>query len=76
METYQRPQVSCRLINDNHQAEKERYWRNLKNRKIQKKVRIVYNSECVRVLCLDLLTRPKMPFKVMHRKEMTHSNGS
>ena len=24
----------------------------------------------------DLLTRPKMPFKVMHRKEVTHSNGS
>ena len=23
-----------------------------------------------------LLTRPKMPFKVMHRKEVTHSNGS
>ena len=22
------------------------------------------------------LTRPKMPFKVMHRKEVTHSNGS
>ena len=21
-------------------------------------------------------TRPKMPFKVMHRKEVTHSNGS
>ena len=28
------------------------------------------------VLCLDLLTRSKMPFKVMHRKEVTHSNGS
>ena len=28
------------------------------------------------VLCFDLLTRPKMPFKVMHRKEVTHSNGS
>ena len=28
------------------------------------------------MLCFDLLTRPKMPFKVMHRKEMTHSNGS
>ena len=27
------------------------------------------------VLCFDLLTRPKMPFKVMHRKEVTHSNG-
>ena len=24
----------------------------------------------------DLLTGPKMPFKVMHRKEVTHSNGS
>ena len=28
------------------------------------------------VLCFDLLTRPKMPFKVMHPKEVTHSNGS
>ena len=28
------------------------------------------------VLCFDLLTRPKMPFKVMHRKEVTHSSGS
>ena len=27
-------------------------------------------------LCFDLLTRPKMPFKGMHRKEVTHSNGS
>ena len=23
-----------------------------------------------------VLTRPKMPFKVMHWKEVTHSNGS
>ena len=23
-----------------------------------------------------ILTRPKMPFKVMHWKEVTHSNGS
>ena len=30
----------------------------------------------VYVLYFDLLTRPKMPFKVMHRKEVTHSNGS
>ena len=28
------------------------------------------------VLCFDQLTRPKMPFKVMHRKEVTHSDGS
>ena len=28
------------------------------------------------LLCFDLLTRLKMPFKVMHRKEVTHSNGS
>ena len=35
-------------------------------------------SFCMRMplLCFDLLTRPKMPFKVMHRKEVTHSNGS
>ena len=32
--------------------------------------------QAVVVLCFDLLTRPKMPFKVMHRKEVTHSNGS
>ena len=30
----------------------------------------------LKVLCFDLLTRPKMPFKVTHRKEVTHSNGS
>ena len=29
-----------------------------------------------RLLYFDLLTRPKMPFKVMHQKEVTHSNGS
>ena len=29
-----------------------------------------------KVLYFDLLTRPKMPLKVMHRKEVTHSNGS
>ena len=28
------------------------------------------------MLCFDLLTRPKMPFRVTHRKEVTHSNGS
>ena len=28
------------------------------------------------MLCFDLLTRPKMPFKVIHRKMVTHSNGS
>ena len=28
------------------------------------------------MLCFDFLTRPKVPFKVMHRKEVTHSNGS
>ena len=28
------------------------------------------------MLCFDLLTRPKMPFKVMYRKEVIHSNGS
>ena len=28
------------------------------------------------MLCFDLLTWPKMPFKVMHQKEVTHSNGS
>ena len=28
------------------------------------------------LLCFDFLTRPKMPFKVMHRKEVIHSNGS
>ena len=28
------------------------------------------------LLCFDQLTRQKMPFKVMHRKEVTHSSGS
>ncbi len=28
------------------------------------------------LLYFDLLTRPKLPFKVMHRKEVTHSNCS
>ena len=28
------------------------------------------------VLCFDHLTLPKMPFRVTHRKEVTHSNGS
>ena len=27
------------------------------------------------MLCFELLTRPKMPFKVLHRKEVTHSNA-
>ena len=30
----------------------------------------------LQMLCFDLLTQPKMPFKVMHREEVTHSNGS
>ena len=30
----------------------------------------------IQLLCFDLLTRPKMPFKGMHRKEVIHSNGS
>ena len=34
------------------------------------------NFNFLHVLCFDLLTRPKMPFKVMHRKEVTHSSGS
>ena len=29
----------------------------------------------IQLLCFDLLTRPKMPFKVRHRKEVTHSDG-
>ena len=32
---------------------------------------------CVaQMLCFDFLTRPKMPFKVVQRKEVTHSSGS
>ena len=27
----------------------------------------------LKLLCFDLLTRPKMPFRVMHRKEVTHT---
>ena len=33
-------------------------------------------SVILKMLCFDLLTSPKMPFKVMHWKEVTHSNGS
>ena len=33
-------------------------------------------EDCQRVLYFNLFTRPKMPFMVMHRKEVTHSNGS
>ena len=36
----------------------------------------ITQSVCLMLLCFDLLTRPKMPFKVMHRKEVTHSGGS
>ena len=35
----------------------------------------LHNSQWITLLCFDLLTRQKMPFKVMHRKEVTHSNG-
>ena len=34
------------------------------------------HTHTTHMLCFDLLTRPKMPFKVIHRKEVTHSNGS
>ena len=37
---------------------------------------IMFLTWVVLLLCFDLLTRPKMPFKVTHRKEVTHSNGS
>ena len=33
-------------------------------------------SNKVGLLCFDLLIRPKMPFKMTHRKEVIHSNGS
>ena len=39
MEACLQPQVSWRHINDNHQAEKERYWGNQKNGKILPKER-------------------------------------
>ena len=43
-------------------------------------VRPYFSSKVLHVwfvlLCFDLLNRPKMPFKVMHRKEVTHSSGS
>ena len=41
-----------------------------------KKLQLYENSSFGRMLWFDLLTRPKMPFRVMHRKEVTHSNGS
>ena len=37
---------------------------------------LFFNMRIRLLLCFDLLTRPKMPFKVMRRKEVTHSNGS
>ena len=37
METCLLPQVTCRLINNNHQAENKRYRINRKNRKLQSK---------------------------------------
>ena len=45
MEACLQPQVSCRLINGNHQAEKERYTRNRKSGKIQSKERL----DCVQL---------------------------
>ena len=56
MDACLRPLVSCRLITTNHQAEKGRYWRNRKNRKIQENVyvRIEYNSVRVYV-CVDYI---------------------
>ena len=38
--------------------------------------RIRLHSAKFPLLCFDLLIRPKMPFKVMHRNEVIHSNGS
>ena len=38
--------------------------------------RIIQSALAEQLLCFDLLTRPKMPFRVMHRKKVTHSNGS
>ena len=38
--------------------------------------RISHEIDDLILLCFGLLTRPKMPFKVTHRKEVTHSNGS
>ena len=37
---------------------------------------ILWPNNIIIMLCFDLLTRPKMPFRVMHRKEVTHSSGS
>ena len=32
----------------------------------------IWSTPLLPLLCFDLLTRPKMPFKVVHRKEVTH----
>ena len=40
------------------------------------KTGVKQNPRYIQLLCFDLLTRPKMPFKVMHRKEVTHSDDS
>ena len=36
----------------------------------------MWSTPYLPLLCFDLLTQLKMPFKVMHQKEVTHSNGS
>ena len=49
MDACLRPPISYPSYYDNHQVEKERYWKNRKKieKYCQKNVRIVYNSFCV-----------------------------
>ena len=44
----------------------------MKNTQIFLDNNCIFRSIKTLVLCFDLLTRPKMPFKVVHRKEVTH----
>ena len=37
---------------------------------------VVYHNDINHNVIFCPSTQPKMPFKVMHRKEVTHSNGS
>ena len=59
-----------------HKRETKRNDRNLKRIHYISDNKPKTCSQSLDVLCFDPLTRPKMPFKVMHRKEVTHSNGS
>ena len=65
-------QESTTILNACTEKILETYWINHVYLTFKKMEIYIY----IYMLCFDLLTRPKMPFKVMHRKGVTHSNGS